>query len=348
MQMHSLWFDNDENMLPPYQISSSPTMLPVDASFLGANLEAALHGQTNIESPTIVMAGGASTGFHKWNAYPWFYNGVVSSAAGNNADPNATIFNQAYMAFHKKAHIYGKKVRTIERSYDLAKCWSNRWIPIKSHFLPFHNASLNGPGGMRNWNNGRTGTKGELYVNDISIPAGDMNEAVFSQLVVPTGGTVYQQPNNPSLGNTQHGAPAGTNWTLQGWNSTSKHYVGIPNIMLQVEHLPNPDNSIVKILLDCYFDTTISIEVDFDHGVYMADHDTHFGQDGTGNGAFFAFTTPSLFQNKCFGDGNMHTDTRFLVPNVYAPGATQNLTGTEMGYFGAPMIERVVTDIDIP
>lgn len=173
---------------------------------------------------------------------------------------------QSMYPLMEKSQIIGRKVADWNRSWNLAECWHDRHIQVRPTFVPQEavaDYSVTAPGGV----DGLAYTLGAL--TNLSGNTGGSAQDGTSDLWIcppdPQNDSAYNGIDQGSMAN----AAAPSSFAAGMYNKTKKAGIGVDNIFMAVEHLPNPDGTIVPVAWDFYCDTNISIELSFDYNGYQ-------------------------------------------------------------------------------
>jgi len=264
MQIHGYIFQDSQNELPPYNIWPQTGGVTTNV-VRGTDIRNLLYPST---STTLGTQGPYATQeFVALTWEPWFISGYVptnNAAAEIMAD--ASWLNQVTIGMIQRSHILGKKVKEWNWSFNLGAAWGGRWVPLRSHTLPYYPSDIiNGPQETDAMPSiGNAGCWG-IAATPNGIAGGALN-VMDDMMIVPDNPMEIIQPYSDPDEGVSNPNPLAAQRDF-GTPGTMKHAGTLENVFLGVEHLSNQDGTTVPVVWDFYIDTEIVIEATYHTGL---------------------------------------------------------------------------------
>lgn len=257
MQLHGLIYESGGN-LPPYEVLKSGDPLTAPVVLAGQDIASATW-QPLGDSATAVCA---SNSFQSLTWTPWFHLGWLPPTDDSAVPPlNNMAGMQTMFPMVEKAQIMGRKVMDWNKSFDLQSQWGGRWIPVKPNFI---NGSAYGQDFTTNTPSTLPGFAFtvQALINNGRNGAGTAQIDIDDMWIVPPDPFTDMVRNQEDRHTAVDDPPVGVA-TEGSYNKHKKGIRLIDNLFVGIEHLPNPDGSMVPAIWDMYIDTNITVELDF-------------------------------------------------------------------------------------
>ena len=267
MQMHGYIFNNPLQDMPCYDIWQASSRPVTGSPVTGYNI-ANQEWPEAIDTPSISVLDRPNYQFVPLNYVPWMLAGWHSATTYETVKPADPAHDTRYQTLYNQvalSHIIGKKVKDWTEKFDLAKCWGNKWIPIKGRNQlreGVFNYSTNAAGATGGLTYTLQAGVGQMDVNTVTTFAG-IN--VIENLMITPAHTSFEADdgyNDQML--PQSGM--GLNITAGDYVKSTHKKPRVENLWMGVEHLTNQDGSIVPMIWDFYVDTNITVEVNYKTG----------------------------------------------------------------------------------